>query len=123
MKPAHCRTEPSLASPTLPSPMLGQAIAYEDLCADFPSPNMGEVRGGEAAFRCETVIARFPHLGLPMLREEEQCLIGPMRLPCPDRGRGMRERDYAPASARPIASIARRVVRPKASFSGSGQDD
>jgi hypothetical protein len=43
----------------------GRAIAYDELCADFPSPNMGEVREGEAAFRCETVIARFPHLGPP----------------------------------------------------------
>jgi len=28
---------------------------------------MGEVREGEAAFRCDTVIARFPHLDLPLL--------------------------------------------------------
>src|SRR5688572_15523002 len=33
--------------------------------AENSSPNMGEVREGEAAYRCETVIARFPHLGPP----------------------------------------------------------
>jgi hypothetical protein len=29
------------------------------------SPNMGEGREGEAAFRCETIIARFPHPNPP----------------------------------------------------------
>jgi assimilatory nitrate reductase catalytic subunit len=31
----------------------------------IPSPNMGEGREGEAALRCETVFARFPHLDPP----------------------------------------------------------
>jgi hypothetical protein len=33
--------------------------------AEIPSPNLGEVREGEAAFRWETIIARFPHPNPP----------------------------------------------------------
>jgi hypothetical protein len=38
-------------------------IAIEDRAPNSPSPKLGEVREGEAAFPCETIFARFPCWG------------------------------------------------------------
>src|SRR5687768_1412296 len=40
-------------------------MAYAKRHTENSSPNLGEVREGEAAFRCKTIIARFPHLDPP----------------------------------------------------------
>ena len=45
------------------SPWRGNRICRARI--EIPSPSMGEGREGEAALRCETVVARFPHLDPP----------------------------------------------------------
>jgi hypothetical protein len=68
------RTFLAMASNTVPPQ--GRAIAYGESAPEISSPTMGEVpsahadirrREGEAAFRCETIIARFGvrHSSLP----------------------------------------------------------
>jgi assimilatory nitrate reductase catalytic subunit len=55
------------ALPPVQWPVLAnsKAIACEERAPTIPSPNMGEVREGEAEFRCETDVAGFPHPGPP----------------------------------------------------------
>jgi hypothetical protein len=43
----------------------GQGNRICETRIESPLPQLGEVREGEAAFRCETVIARFPHPNPP----------------------------------------------------------
>jgi len=42
-----------------------QRSAFEERALRISSPKVGEVREGEAALRCETIFARFPHLDPP----------------------------------------------------------
>jgi hypothetical protein len=45
-----------------------QRSAFEERALRISSPNMGEGREGEAALRCETIFARFPHPDPPPCR-------------------------------------------------------